>query len=123
MNRMMHQAGNAGVEMVMKDMTVENQSPEEFKAELKPQEPQAVTPQAPVSQALENPVAVEASVDAPAQSVPQKKPFHQRCRFTVVAVLLISLCYGLTTYANGFQAPTRLAVALGAFYPPAVQDG
>jgi rhomboid protease GluP len=41
----------------------------------------------------------------------------------VVFVLLLVVIYGITSYPNHFQAPTDLAVMLGGFYPPLVQQG
>ncbi|MCE3234729.1 MAG: rhomboid family intrarane serine protease [Vampirovibrio sp.] len=53
----------------------------------------------------------------------QRPPFYRRNPVTFWFSILIILIYGLTTYSNGFQAPSRLAVSLGAFFGPAVQDG
>lgn len=36
---------------------------------------------------------------------------------------MLVLIYALTTFPSGFQAPSRLAVILGGFYPPAILAG
>lgn len=91
--------------MGIKDLTVENEQNPELREVANPEFQQ------------------ETPLESRPGRLPEKKPFHQRCWFTATAVLIISVCYGLTTYSNEFQAPSRLAVALGAFYPPAVHDG
>ncbi len=69
----------------------------------------------------------ELESEEPIQGIPDrpttKKPFHQRCRFTVTAVIIITVFYALTTFTSGFQKPARIAVELGAFYPPSVHYG
>jgi rhomboid protease GluP len=65
----------------------------------------------------------EQSLDAQPVSTKGQSSFIQRCPLTLVAVLLITLIYGLSTFRNGFQAPDKAFVLLGGFYPPFVQNG
>lgn len=53
----------------------------------------------------------------------QAIPFYRRNPVTLWVSVMVILIYGLTTYSNGLQTPSRLAVSLGAFYGPAIQDG
>lgn len=53
----------------------------------------------------------------------QNVPFYRRNPVTFWFSILVVIIYGLSTYSNGFQEPSRLAVSLGAFYGPAIQDG
>lgn len=67
--------------------------------------------------------ASEAS-EAPSESPPPaQKSFARRCPVTLASVVFISGVYALTSYANGFDHPSRAFVLLGGFYPPFVHAG
>jgi len=51
------------------------------------------------------------------------KPFYRRNPLTVAFSILLIIIYGLTTFSTNFSGPPNLVVALGGFYPPAVQAG
>ncbi len=59
----------------------------------------------------------------PLPAPPEQQPFYRRNPVTLAFALLLVAFYGLTSFPNGFESPTRLALGLGAFYGPAVQDG
>jgi rhomboid protease GluP len=50
-------------------------------------------------------------------------PFYKRNPITTTLALVLIIVYGCTSFSNHFQFPSKLAVALGVFYGPAVQDG
>jgi len=54
---------------------------------------------------------------------PEQLPFYRRNPVSLAFALLLIAFYGLTSFPNGFESPTRLALGLGAFYGPAVQNG
>lgn len=78
----------------------------------------------PLSPETGQPVGDESSTP-PLQraSTEARRPFYRRNPLTVLFVLLLTGCYAITSAGNGFEAPDRLWVSVGAFYPPAVQDG
>ena len=50
-------------------------------------------------------------------------PFYRRNPLTTGFSLLLVLIYGLTAFTTDWKGPPDLIVAIGGFYPPAVQAG